>query len=80
MEKNESYHTIKELMLGKTQVKVCIESIPTENQVKSRLIKIYDLINEIAQNAEKRGIDTSKWFYTQKQICQLKKKPENKFI
>ena len=30
MENTESYHTIKELTLGKTKVRVCIESIPTE--------------------------------------------------
>ncbi len=80
MKEKESYHTIKELMLGKTQVKVCIESIPTEEQVKNRLTKIYDVVNDIARQAERRGVDTSKWFYTSKQICQLKESPENKFI
>ncbi len=80
MENTESYHTIKELTLGKTQIRVCIESIPTEDQVKKRLIKIYDVVNDIAAKAEKRGVDTSKWFYTPKQIRQLKESPENKFI
>ena len=76
MENTESYHTIKELTLGKTQIRVCIESIPTEDQVT----KIYDVVNDIAHKAEKRGVDTSKWFYTPKQIRQLKESPENKFI
>ena len=80
MENTESYHTIKELTLGKTQVRVCIESIPTEEQVKRRLTKIYDVVNDIARKAERRGVDTSKWFYTPKQIRQLKESPENKFI
>lgn len=80
MENTESYHTIKELTLGRTQIRVCIESIPTEDQVKKRLIKIYDVVNDIAHKAEKRGVDTSKWFYTPKQIRQLKESPENKFI
>ena len=80
MENTESYHTIKELTLGKTKIRVCIESIPTEDQVKKRLIKIYDVVNDIAAKAEKRGVDTSKWFYTPKQIRQLKESPENKFI
>ena len=80
MENTESYHTIKELALGKTQIRVCIESIPTEDQVKRRLTKIYDVVNDIAHKAEKRGVDTSKWFYTPKQIRQLKESPENKFI
>ena len=80
MENTESYHTIKELTLGKTQIRVCIESIPTEEQVKKRLTKIYDVVNDIARKAERRGVDTSKWFYTPKQIRQLKESPENKFI
>lgn len=80
MENTESYHTIKELTLGKTQIRVCIESIPTEDQVKKRLTKIYDVVNDIAHKAEKRGVDTAKWFYTPKQIRQLKESPENKFI
>lgn len=80
MENTESYHTIKELTLGKTKVRVCIESIPTEDQIKKHLIKIYDVINDIARKAERRGVDTSKWFYTSKQIRQLKESPENKFI
>ena len=80
MENTESYHTIKELTLGKTQIRVCIESIPTEDQVKRRLTKIYDVVNDIAKKDKKRGVDTSKWFYTPKQIRQLKESPENKFI
>ncbi len=80
MENTESYHTIKELTLGKTQIRVCIESIPTEEQVKKRLTKIYDVVNDIARKAERRGVDTSKWFYTPKQIRQLKESPENRFI
>ena len=80
MENTESYHTIKELTLGKTKVRVCIESIPTEEQVIKHLTKIYDVINDIARKAERRGVDTSKWFYTSKQIRQLKESPENKFI
>lgn len=80
MKKKESYHTIKELILGKTQVKVCIESIPTEDQIRNHLIKIYDVVNDIARKAEKRGVDTSNWFYTTRQLKQLKENKENKFI
>lgn len=80
MKNTESYHTIKELTLGKTQIRVCIESIPTEEQIRKRLTKIYDVVNNIAYKAEKRGVDTSKWFYTSKQIRKLKNNPENKFI
>lgn len=79
MEKT-SYHTIKELKLGQARIEVCVESIPTEDQVKKYLTNIYDVVNNIAAKAEKRGVDTSKWFYTTKQIQKLKESPENKFI
>lgn len=79
MEKT-SYHTIKELKLGQSQIEVCIEVIPTEDQVNKYLTNIYDVVNNIAAKAEKRGIDTSKWFYSTKQIQLLKESPDNKFI
>lgn len=78
--KKTSYHTIKEFKLGQSQIEVCIEIIPTEDQVKKYLTNIYDVVNNIAANAEKRGIDTSRWFYSTKQIQLLKESPDNKFI
>ncbi len=80
MEQKQSYHTIKQLQLGQTEIEVCIETIPTEEQQKQRLIRIYDVVNEIADKANKRGIDTSKWFYTSKQIKKLKENSNNLFI
>lgn len=80
MRKNESYHTIKSLSLGQTEIEICIESIPTLEEKRNCLIKIYDVVNDIARKAEKRGIDTSKWFYTEKQLKVLKKNPTNEFI
>ena len=79
MEKT-SYHTIKELKLGQARIEVCIESIPTEDPVKKYLTNIYDVVNNIAAKAEKRGVDTSKWFYTEKQLKRLKQDPINEFI
>lgn len=79
MEKT-SYHKIKELKIGQSQIEVCIESIPTEDQVRNYLTNIYDVVNNIAAKAEKRGVDTSKWFYSHKQIQQLKERSENSFI
>lgn len=80
MEKNESYHTIKNLTLGQTEIEICIENIPTVEEKRNHLIKIYDVINDIARKAEKRGVDTSKWFYTEKQLKLLKQDPINEFI
>lgn len=75
-----NYHTIKEFRIGQSQIEVCIESIPNDEQLKKHLTKIYDVVNDIASYAEKRGVDTSKWFYTSDQIKFLKESPENKFI
>lgn len=47
---------------------------------RNHLIKIYDVVNDIARKAEKRGVDTSKWFYTEKQLKLLKQDPINEFI
>ena len=77
---NKSYHTIKQLAIGNTQIEVCIENIPTEEQTKKRLTQVYDVINDIARKAEKRGVNTSKWFYTEKQLNKLKLNAENHFI
>ena len=62
MENTESYHTIKELTLGKTQIRVCIESIPTEDQVKRRLkviltILLTIIIGLILGLIIKKGVD-----------------------
>lgn len=80
MKKNESYHTIKNLTLGQTEIEICIESIPTQEELRNHLIKIYDVVNDIAIKAEKRGVNTSKWFYTDKQLNLLKQNPDNNFI
>ena len=80
MKENKSYHTIKNLTLGKTEIEICIESIPTIEEKRNHLIRIYDIVNDIARKAEKRGVDTSEWFYTDKQLKLLKQDPMNEFI
>lgn len=80
MEENKSYHTIKNLKLGQTEIEICVESIPTTEEKRNHLIKIYDVVNDIARKAEKRGVDTSKWFYSDKQLKLLKQDSINEFI
>ena len=67
-------------MAIKKEIEICIESIPTIEEKRNHLIKIYDVVNDIARKAEKRGVDTSKWFYTEKQLKLLKQDPINEFI
>ncbi len=80
MEENKSYHTIKNLKLGQTEIEICVESIPTTEEKRNHLIKIYDVVNDIARKAEKRGVDTSKWFYSDRQLKLLKQDSINEFI
>lgn len=71
---------IKQVKLGQSQVEFYIDNTPTKEQFRERLIKIYDLINKFAIDAEKRGVDTSKWFYTSKQLKKLKATNSDLFI
>ena len=80
MKEDKSYHTVREFNLGQTKNEVCVAEIPTEDQIKQRLTKVYDVINDIAAKAERRGVDTSKWFYTAKQLQKIKTNNLEKFI
>lgn len=76
----KSYHTIKKIKLGQTSVEICIENIPSKQQIRERLINIYDIVNDISKAANLRGINTHKWFYTSSQLKNLKKDTKNNFI
>ena len=80
MKEKESYHTVREFSLGQTKVEVCVAAIPTEEAIKNYYTNIYDTINNIARKAEKRGVDTSKWFYSAKQLQKMKQSKNYKFI
>mgnify|MGYP001110381360 CR=1 FL=1 len=80
MKENESYHTVREFNLGQTKIEVCVAAIPTEDDIKKYLTNIYDTINDIAIKAQKRGVDTSKWFYTAKQLQKMKQSNKYNFI
>lgn len=75
-----SYHTLKQYKIGQSIIEICVEEIPTEEQIRQYLINIYDGINDLARELEEKGIDTSEWFYTSKQIQEMKKDPSIKFI
>lgn len=78
--KEKSYHTIKKLKLGQTSVEICIENIPSKQQIRERLINIYDIVNDISKTANLRGVNTHEWFYTSSQLKNLKKDTKNNFI
>ncbi len=64
---------------GNSKVIVHIPQM-TVAQKRENLRKLYDTINEIARNCEKRGINTSDWFYTADEIEKMKKDPKYTFI
>ena len=71
---------IKKMQIGNTKLEAYIDEIPTKEQIRNKLISIYDKIHEIARNAEKRGVDTSKWFYTTDEIKKIKEQNPELFI
>ena len=70
---------IKSVKDGNTTIEVYAET-PPEEELRKRLIHIYDVFNELATQVEARGGDTSKWFYTDKQLEKLKKDKKCRFI
>lgn len=72
-------HEIKKFNLGNTKVEVIVPEM-TVAQLRKNLTNLYDTINKIARNCEKRGIDTSGWFYTDEEIEKMKNDPNNIFI
>lgn len=67
----------KVYIFGKTRVVVEIPKM-TVAQKRECLIRLYDTVNSIAENCEKRGIDTSGWFYTFEDIEKMK--TDSKYI
>ncbi len=70
---------IKKFNLGNTKVEVIVPEM-TVAQLRKNLTNLYDTINKIARNCEKRGIDTSDWFYTDEEIEKMKNDPRYTFI
>ena len=64
---------------GNTTIIVHIPKM-TVAQKRKQLTKIYDTIHKIARDCEKRGIDTSTWFYTEEEIKKMKNNPRYTFI
>lgn len=70
---------IKKYQFGQTKVEVHVPQM-TVSQMRKQLTKIYDTINDIARDCERRGIDTSSWFYTEEEIEKMKQDPNYTFI
>lgn len=75
----ENVEFLKTIKIGNSTIDI-YQEVCSEEKRKQNLIKIYDAINEIARSAEKRGVDTSSWFYTHEQIEKMKKDSKYKFI
>lgn len=68
----------KSFIIGNSEIEVTFEK--DKEKIKNNLTKVYDIINKIADNCEKKGIDTSKWFLSQKDIEKMKKDGKYSFL
>ena len=50
-------------------------SIASKEEIKKNLIELYDVVNEIAEEQRKKGVDTSDWFYTEQELESIKNNP-----
>lgn len=62
---------IKKINVGKAKIEIHSNTTPEES--KKNLIKLYDVINEIADRKRAAGINVDDWFYTQEEINKIKK-------
>lgn len=69
----------KTYKLGNSTVIIHVPQM-TVAQKRKALTKLYDTIHEIARSCEKRGVDTSSWFYTEEEIEKMKKDDRYTFI
>lgn len=70
---------IKTLNLGQAEVEIYDDYIPTDIQKKKEnLIKVYDVINDIATKLERKK--TKSWFLTKEQIKTMKESGKYNFI
>lgn len=68
----------KTLMIENSQIEITFET--DKKKIKRNLTKFYDVINKIADNCEKKGIDTSSWFCTSEQIEEMKRNSNYNFL
>ena len=72
---------IKTFKDGNCVVNVYDDAIPkTKEGLRKNLIRMYDTVNKIAWELEKKGVDTSSWFYTPEQIQKMKESGKYNFI
>lgn len=62
---------IKKIKIGKANVEIYSDATPEES--KNNLIKLYDVINDIADRKREQGINVDDWFYTKEELEELKR-------
>ena len=62
---------IKKIKIGKANVEIYSDATPEES--KNNLIKLYDVINDIADKKREQGINVDDWFYTKEELEELKR-------
>ena len=70
---------IRKINDGNSVIEIYTSELSIEEQ-KKNLINLYQIINEISDNQEKKGINTSDWFYTQQELQEMRKSGQYKFL
>lgn len=69
---------IKKIKIGKANIEIYSDASPEES--KNNLVKLYDVINDIADKKREQGINVDDWFYTRKELEELKKNNANNLL
>lgn len=70
---------IKKMKKGNTEIEIYNSDI-SKNEQKENLTNLYKTINSIANNQREKGINVDDWFYTKKQINDMKKSNNYNFL
>lgn len=70
---------IKKYQNGKTEIEIYSSEISIEEQ-KNNLINLYKTINNIAENQRQKGNSVNGWFYSKKELQQMKESGKYNFL
>ena len=63
---------IKKIKNGKSEIEIYSSDI-SEEEKKTNLVNLYKTINDIAEKQRSQGHNVDDWFYSKKELDQMKK-------
>lgn len=70
---------IKKIQNGKATIEIYDMDL-TESEKKQNLLNVYKTINKIAESQREKGINVDDWFYTAKELEEMKKSGKYNFL